>query len=113
MVERVHASQAVLYLSVVTELEAMVKPEIEGDYEELERIKDLLAEDNVRVVPLRRRLAQQAAVIRARHRLSTTDAIIVATAEAAGCDLIVGNDRQWRGRTAVPYLYLDDLNASP
>jgi predicted nucleic acid-binding protein len=113
MVKRVQQAEASLILSVITELVVRVRPEREANDRELERIDELLAEDSVYVMPVTRRLARQAGVIRAQHRLSSPDAIIVATAEAAGCDLIVGNDRQWRGRTVVPFQYLEDLISSP
>lgn len=113
MVKRVQRAEVSLVLSAVTELEARVKHEETANTRELERIDELLAEDGVNVVPVSRGLARHAAVIRARHRLSGIDAIIVATAEEADCHAILGNDRRWRGRTAVPFLCLEDLISSP
>ena len=110
---RVQRTEALLVLSVVSELEARVRHERENDLSELQRIDELLSDVSVQVVPVTRGLARHAAVVRARHRLSLADAIIVATAEIAGSHVIVGNDRQWRGRTVVPFLYLDDLVSSP
>lgn len=111
--KRVQQSEATLYVSAITELEVAVRPERDEDEEALAQIEDLLAEGAVHVMPVTRRLARHAAGIRARHLLSTTDAIIVATADAAGCDVIVGNDRQWRGRTTVPFVYLEEIVTSP
>jgi predicted nucleic acid-binding protein len=113
IVNRVQRTEAILVLSVVSELEARVKHERENDFSELQRIDELLSEVSVQVVPVTRGLARHAGVIRARHRLSLADAIIIATAETAGCDVIVGNDRQWRGRTTVPFQYLEDMISSP
>jgi uncharacterized protein len=109
IVRRVQGGNATLVLSTMSELEAVVKPLRDGNEEELARVEDLLVERRVRIMPVTRTLARHAGVLRAQHGFSAPDAIIVATAEAAGCDVIVGNDRQWRGRTGVPFLYLEDM----
>jgi len=109
IVSRVQSAEAMLYLSVVSEIEAYTRPLREGRHEEMARIEDFLAEQQVHVLPVTRGLAQHAGEIRARHRLNVPDAIIIATADAAGCDVIVGNDRKWRGRTGVPFLFLEEM----
>jgi hypothetical protein len=40
--------------------------------------------------------------------MSVPDAIIIATALETGCDAIVGNDRAWRGKTEIPFVYLKE-----
>jgi predicted nucleic acid-binding protein len=48
------------------------------------------------VVLLDEQIATQAAVLRARHRtLKLPDALVIATAEAAGADRLITTDRQW------------------
>ena len=84
----------------------------EGNVEAIERIADLLSEDGLEVVPVFRPTARAAAELRARHGLKLPDAIIVATALAAGCDVIVGNDKEWRKLQEIPYVRLDDVVSS-
>jgi len=107
--ERVQRRQAEVIASVITEAELLVRPSQQGDQEALERIAGLLSEDGISVLPVSRPTARSAAVLRARNGLKLPDAIIVATAVGAGCDLIVGNDGRWRRLTEVPYLHLEDV----
>lgn len=106
---RVQRREAEVVVSVVTEAELLVRPHREGDTEAIERIAGLLSEDGIHVFALGRPAARSAAELRARHGLKLPDAIIVATALAAGCDAIVGNDGHWRRIKEIPYLHLDDL----
>jgi predicted nucleic acid-binding protein len=109
----VQQGQASLIVSVVTEAELLVRPEREDDAEAKQRIADLLSEDGIYVAGVDRRIARRAAALRARfkgeRKVGLPDAIIVATAIETRCDVIVGNDKDWRGWTLeVPYVHLDD-----
>lgn len=86
----------------------LVRPQREGDVEAIERIADLLSEDGISVVPFDRPAARAAASLRAHHGLKLPDAIIVATALEAGCDVIVGNDNRWHRIKDIAYVHLDD-----
>ena len=44
-------------------------------------------------------------------RMAIPDAIIIATAIETGCDAIVGNDAAWRGKTEIPFVYLEEAIA--
>jgi predicted nucleic acid-binding protein len=96
---------------VVTEIELLVKPIRQGNRPEIARIGVLLDAEGVNVMELNRhRMAQLAAELRARRRLSLADAVVVATGITAGCDAIVGNDERCARRvTEIPYLYLEEI----
>jgi len=56
----------------------------------------------VLVVDLDAEIATQAAVLRARHRkLKLPDALVIATAAAAGADRLVTTDRKWPSAKAM------------
>ena len=106
---RVQSGHAEIVLSAVTEAELLVRPYRDDDLDALERIGGLLDTEGIRVLPVDRRIGRHSAVLRARHGLHTADAIIVATAIEAGCDVIVGNDKMWRRLDEIAYLHLDEI----
>jgi len=67
---------------------------------------------NLAVTPLTLDLATDAADIRAKTGLSLPDAIVIATAMAASCDVLIHGDREWRRvhtyRPGFPMIYLGD-----
>ena len=100
-------------VSVVTEVELLIRPERDNDQDAIERIQDLLSEDGIQVVNVDRRIARRAAAVRAHYqRLGLADAIIVATALSTDCEAIVGNDGDWRRLTDIPFVCLDDVAAA-
>lgn len=98
-------------LSVISELELLVRPLREGDRAELERIQQLYhGSEHVTTYPVDEAIAQRAADLRARYRLKLADALIVATAIEAGCDGLIGNDELCARRVQeIPYLRLDAI----
>jgi predicted nucleic acid-binding protein len=97
-------------LSVVTEVEVLVRPLRDGTWEEVERVRVLLDAPGLDVVEMDREIASATAEVRATTGLRLPDAAIVATAVVTGCDVIVGNDALCAKRvTEIPYLLLDDL----
>lgn len=97
-------------ISVVTELELVVRPIRQNDRLEMERIRMLLEAPGVYLVDLDRTIARRAAELRATTRLDLADAAIVATGLETRCDVIVGNDAQCARRvTDIPYVLLDAL----
>jgi predicted nucleic acid-binding protein len=80
-----------------------------------ERIADLLSETGIQVIDVDRTIARQAAHFRAhsmragRKPLTMPDAMIAATAIVARCDLVVGNDREWKKVEGLPFLFLGDI----
>lgn len=107
----VQAGERELVLSVVSELELLVKPLRIWDRQELERVRVLChGAEHVATLPVVDGVAHRAASLRARHALKLADALIVATAIEAGCDGMIGNDRLCAQRVReIPYLYLDAL----
>ena len=90
------------------EAELLVRPERDKETAVIEQIEDLLSEDGIYVVDVDRRIARRAASIRARGGgIGLPDAIIIATALETGCDLIVGNDKDWLKLPELPYVLLD------
>ena len=63
----------------------------------------------VRFVPLGATAAALAAELRARHRLTLTDALQVAVAIDAQCDLFVTNDLQLQRLVEIPVLVLEQV----
>ena len=97
-------------LSIITEIELLVRPLRDGAEEDVERVRALLDAQGISVVALDREVAFAAAGIRAESGLRLPDAAIVATAIVTGCDVVVGNDAQCAKRVKeIPYLLLDDL----
>ncbi|HSP55159.1 MAG TPA: PIN domain-containing protein [Dehalococcoidia bacterium] len=108
--ESIAGGERVAVVSVISEMEVMVKPLRDEDFDGLNRLDDALSHPSVVVVALDRSIARRAAEIRAALDLSIPDAVVAATAVEAGCDLIVGNDKQFAQRMReIPYIYLDDV----
>lgn len=106
----VRDGQKQAFVSVVTELELLVRPFREGDGWEAEQVRVVLDGPGVHVVEMNRQVARMGAEIRAKRALSLADATIVATAMYANCDLIVGNDARCAQRVRdIPYVLLDEL----
>lgn len=102
--------QRLAFVSVVTEVELLVRPIRESRWWEIERVGVILGSPQLSVIDLDRNIAKTAAEIRAKLRLRLADAAIVATALHTGCDAIVGNDERCAQRVReVPYVLLDDL----
>lgn len=97
-----------MVVSALIEAELLVRPQRANDTEAIEKIAGLLAEDGIRVVNVDRRIARRAARLRAQKRLGLADAIIIATAIEAGCDAVVGNDRQWLSLSEISFILLDE-----
>ena len=71
--------------SLVTLIEVLVHPLREGQRDLAQQYRDVLLESaSLTAVPLDERIAEQAAELRARHKLQTPDAIQVATALRSG-----------------------------
>jgi predicted nucleic acid-binding protein len=113
--QRVEAGQATIVISAISEAELLVRPMVKGNEEAIERIADLLSEDGIEVLEVDRAIARRSAMIRAaqlrsgRKSLKLPDAMIVATAFDARCDVIVGNDKDWKKLEGLPFLLLDDI----
>ena len=97
-------------VSVITEIELLVRPIREEEIEKTERIQAILDAPEVYVMELERPIARAAASIRAKTGLGLADAAIVATALHTGCDALVGNDERCAQRVhEIPYIFPDAL----
>ncbi len=81
-----------------------------GDTAMVERYADELSSlENIRVIPLDRTAAVEAACIRGSGRLSLADAIHLATSLLAGATAFITNDRRLASIRGLEVAYLDEL----
>lgn len=111
-IRRIQGGRAIGIVSVVVEMELLVKPLEQRDEDVLDEIDILFRTiPNLIVRPVSREVSWRAAELRAVSRLGPMDAIIAATAVADGCDAIIGNDSVFAARVQqIPYIYLGDYS---
>lgn len=86
-------------ISMVTVAEILVGPARNGDHALRAEILEFLTRlPGLRLQEIDLRIAQRAAMLRARHRLRLAAALIIATGLADGVRQIVSNDREWSSR---------------
>jgi predicted nucleic acid-binding protein len=96
--------------STVTLLELLVQPYRDQKEELAQKIFALISTyPKIEWVPVSMGLADRAAELRARYRLSTPDAIQLATAIGHKATRFYGNDRSLRRVTEIECLLVDDL----
>ena len=84
-------------ISSLTVTETLVRPFERAESGALGTVEAFLRQfPNLEVVPVNYAVAREAARVRARTRLPTPDAIILATAIVRGAGALVGNDERWR-----------------
>jgi uncharacterized protein len=88
----IRANQDQMAVSDLTRLECRVRPLALGDTVTLVQFDALFISPDVRVVPLSTAVFDRATLIRARHRYKTADAIHLAAAVEAGCNVFLTND---------------------
>ena len=87
-----------------------MKPLRDRDADTLDKIRVALHSRNTTEIIVDRRVALEAATVRAATDIKLPDAIIVATAVISGCDALIGNDKTCARRvTEIPYIYLDEV----
>ena len=98
-------------VSVVTEAELRVGLEVERDEAALRILDTFFAEfPGLLVAPVNREVARLGARIRGETKLPLPDSLLVATAQAFHCPMIISNDRAWKAKTGMcELLSLDDL----
>ncbi len=96
--------------STVTMLELLVQPYRRGDLDRVNRFyASLSTYPNLEWMPHTLAIADQAARLRAMHRLQTPDAIQAATALDAGAPAFISNDAAFRRIPELDVLLLDEL----
>jgi predicted nucleic acid-binding protein len=110
--EMIELGQIKANVSVISEAELLVKPYRDNIQDALEVIRFFLDEfPNLKVIPVSREIADQAAKIRADLGIKLPDAIILATALQNQCDLLLGNDLKLMRKATryLPTVILSDL----
>jgi len=105
------AGRVHLVVSVVTEAELLVGPLQKNERDAVSVIARLLdGASGIEVAPVSRGIAQEAARLRAEHKLSLPDAMVAATALQYGCTALLANDAAFARLDArLTYLHVDDL----
>ncbi len=91
---RLSASGAVRVASDLTRLECRVKPLREGNADLLKDYDDFFAYAVAEIVALSREVLDRATEIRARYGFKTPDAVHLAAAVVASCDVFLTNDHR-------------------
>jgi len=107
-----HAAQAGTIEVVSSELalmEVLVGPLKSGNTALERAYEQALLGTEMRLLPITQAILREAAGFRATTRLRTPDALHAATAQQAGCVLLVTNDAKFRGVVSLPLVILDDL----
>lgn len=98
------------FSSYITLLEVLVGPLRRNRGDIARRYRDLLLNtDGFMLFPLDRRVAEEAAEIRAAHDFRTPDAIQLATAVREGADAFLTNDAKLKRFDRLEVLVLDDF----
>ncbi|HEY8600503.1 MAG TPA: type II toxin-antitoxin system VapC family toxin [Thermomicrobiales bacterium] len=107
---RIDAGQLRAYTLVITLTEVLTHPKRSGNHQlEQGYLETLSDNQNLLLLDVTAASAASAADLRARHTLRTPDAIQIATALAAGCDVFLTNDRDQRRVDALRVSVLDEL----
>ena len=75
--------------------EALVEPSQRGG-RVLARAKALIAELPIRVQPIDTEIAERAAVLRGKQRVRLPDALVLATGDVLGAEVVLTADQRWR-----------------
>jgi predicted nucleic acid-binding protein len=96
--------------SVITLCEVLVHPVAHGDKKLQQAYRDLLLHsDNFFIRLINPTIAEQAAELRAHHRLRTPDALQIAAALNSSCEAFLTNDSNLKRVTELRVLALDEL----
>ncbi len=108
--EAVSRGEIDVVTSELTLMETRVGPLKRGDAALAEDYERFLASPGIRLAPLTAPILRAAAGLRATMTsLRTPDALHAATANAAGCSLLITNDNGFRRLSSPAIVFLDDL----
>lgn len=109
LLQGVSAGRCAALVSELTLLELLVRPFERGRDDVADEYEVLLTHfPHVRLVPVSREVLLAAARLRARYRVRTPDAILIASAMVFGATRIVTNDRRWQRIEEVDVVCLVD-----
>jgi predicted nucleic acid-binding protein len=95
------------HASMVGLTEVLVRPLRNGHDQLAERYRSILGHsDNLIMHPVTAQVAEQAAILRARHNLATPDALIASTALLANCTHLLTNDGKYRNIPGIDVLVI-------
>ncbi len=98
------------YSAVITLTEVLTQPlQVGNRVVEEEYRSYLLHSRNLTLIDITPPIADHAALLRARYRLRTPDALQIAAALAKGCEAFLTNDARLRRIQELQILVLDDL----
>ena len=109
MWEAARAGRFTLASSELVTLEVLVKPLRDGNVRLEMLFRSILAAAEMDLIPATLETWEEAARIRAETGLATSDALHVATALQAGCELFITNDTDFRRVQGLPIVVLDDF----
>lgn len=92
--------------------EVLVGPYKQGDLDLARRIRDVMKEPAVRILPFTEETADRYASIRALHSVSPADAIQLAAAGQARVDLFLTNDRPLVGKVIPGIQFIAGLDVN-
>jgi predicted nucleic acid-binding protein len=109
LLERIERQQHRAVSSTISLLEALVQPYRLQNDRLVEKFYALLSTyPHLSWVPVTIDIADRAAELRARYRLSTPDAVQIATAIGSGATGFIGNDKGIRKISEIECVILDD-----
>ncbi len=99
--------------SVMTVGEVLVAPMERGDRALAQRYRQMLHRSGITVLPFVEQAAEQFALLRTGGRIKPPDAIQLATAGTAGCDLFLTNDERLMGTAVQGIQFITSFDRAP
>jgi predicted nucleic acid-binding protein len=99
--------------SVMSLGEVLVGPLKRGDYALAQRFRQIFHSPGITVLPFVEQAAESFALIRAGGTIRPPDAIQLATAGYAGCDLFLTNDERLTGATVRGIQFITSFENAP
>ena len=102
------------FTSAITLTEVLTQPVKQGQINLKEQYRDLLLHSaNFYTLPVNAEVAEYAADLRAQYGLRTPDALQIAAAKTANCQVFLTNDKALKRVEAVRVLVLNELEFKP
>lgn len=112
--EYVRSGRNPAVVSMVTAMELLVRPLQVGPGDEYDHLMDFLQRfPNLKAQPVDLAIAQEAASLRAQHKFTAPDALVIATGIVTQVSHLVTNDDDWKKRLTgitarIRVCYLED-----
>jgi predicted nucleic acid-binding protein len=112
LLEKMRSRQDELFTSTFTVGETLVGPYKSGSDEVIDTIRALFRPPGVELIPYTLETAEFYADIRATHRVSSADAIHLASAAQAGTDLFLTNDKHLVGKVIPGIQFIAGIDSN-